>query len=222
MGNIRVLSFDMDGTITDLSFVNSVWFEGIPRLYAIKHGVSFEGARTYVKREYEKVGRERIEWYDLSYWTKRFGLNVSPEEILGSFQNRIKLFPEVNEVLEEFKDKGFRLIILTNARREFLNLELEKTKIGHYFERNFSSTSDFGLVKKTVNLYQIVCSIIGVSPGEMVHVGDDRCFDFVIPSKLGIKAFYLDRTGEASGDLVIHSLKDLEERVNRKLNADAP
>lgn len=209
MVNIRVVSFDMDGTITDLSFVDSVWLEGIPRLYATENRISFEDARTYIKREYEKVGREKLEWYDLSYWTEKFRLDVSPEEILDSFQNRIKLFPEVNEVLEECKDKGFRLIIVTNARREFLNLELEKTRIGHHFERVFSATSDFGLIKKTKNLYQKVCSIIGVSPGEMVHVGDDRCFDFVIPRKLGIKAFYLDRTGEDSGDLVIHSLKEL-------------
>ena len=215
MVNIKVVSFDMDGTLTDLSFVDSVWLEGIPRLYAIKNSISSEDARAYVKREYEKVGRGKLEWYDLSYWAEKFRLNVSPEEILGSFQNRIKLFPEVKEVLEEYKDKGFRLIIVTNARREFLNLELEKTKIGHNFERVFSSTSDFGLIKKTKKLYQKVCNTIGVSPDKMVHVGDDRCFDFVIPSKLGIKAFYLDRTGEDRGDLVIHSLKELGERLNR-------
>ncbi len=222
MTNTRVVSFDMDGTITDLSFVESVWLEGVPCLYAAKHSVSFEDARTYVKREYDKVGREKLEWYDLSYWTKKFGLDVSPEEVLDSFQHRIRIYPEVNKVLEECKNKGFRLIIVTNARREFLNLELEKTKIDHYFERDFSSTSDFGLIKKTVNLYQKVCSIIGVSPYEMVHVGDDRFFDFVVPSKLGIKAFYLDRTGEDSGDWVIHSLKDLEERVTHKQNLCAP
>jgi putative hydrolase of the HAD superfamily len=206
MARIRVVSFDMDGTITDLSFVNSVWLEGIPRLYAIKNGVSFEDAKTHVKREYEKVGRERLEWYDPNYWTKRFGLDVSSEEVLGSFQHRIRVFPEVNGVLEECKDKGFRLIIVTNSRREFVNLELERTNIGHYFERVFSATSDFGLIKKTVNLYRKVCSTIGVSPGEMAHVGDDRIFDFVVPSKLGIKAFYLDRTGENSGESVIPNL----------------
>jgi len=213
MVRISVISFDMDGTITDPSFVDSVWLEGIPRLYAIRNSVSFEDAITYVKMEYEKVGRERLEWYDLSYWTEKFGLDVSPEDVLGSFQHRIRIFPEVNEVLEEFKDKGFRLIIVTNAHREFVNLELERTKIGHYFERVFSSTSDFGLVKKTVNLYQKVCGIMGVSPGEMVHVGDDRIFDFVVPSKLGIKALYLDRTGGNSGVLVIHNLKELGEKL---------
>ena len=211
----RAISFDMDGTITDLSFVDSVWLEGIPRLYAKKSGVSFEDARTYVKREYDKVGRERLEWYDLSYWTKKFDLSIYPQEILISFQSRIKLFPEVNEVLDQCKDAGFTLIIVTNARREFLDLELEKTEIGHYFERVFSSTSDFGLIKISTNLYQKVCNTIGVSPGELVHVGDDRCFDFDNPRKLGIKAFYLDRNGGHSGDLVIRNLKELVEIVKR-------
>jgi FMN phosphatase YigB (HAD superfamily) len=215
MTRIKIVSFDMDGTITDISFVNSVWLEGIPSLYAIKNGISFEDAKTYVKRAYDRVGRKRLEWYDLSYWTKKFGLGVSPEEVLGSFQHRIRISPEVNEVLEELKGKRLRLILLTNARREFVNLELERTKIGHYFERVFSSTSDFGLIKKTINLYKKVCSIVGVSPGEMAHVGDDRYFDFVIPSKLGITAFHLDRTGKDSGDLVIHSLKELGERIAR-------
>ena len=50
----------------------------------------------------------------------------------------------------------------------------------------------------------------------MVHLGDDRYFDYVVPSKLGIKAFYLDRTGEDSGDLVIHSLKELRGRLTSK------
>jgi FMN phosphatase YigB (HAD superfamily) len=102
---------------------------------------------------------------------------------------------------------------VTNARREFVDLELETTKIGHYFERVFSSTSDFGLIKKSVSVYRKVCSICDVSPEEMIHVGDDECFDFEVPCKLGITAFYLDRTGEHSGEHVINNLKQLDERL---------
>jgi hypothetical protein len=39
--------------------------------------------------EYDKVGRKRLEWYDLSYWIGKLGLTVSPKEILNSFGNRI-------------------------------------------------------------------------------------------------------------------------------------
>lgn len=213
MDSVRVLSFDLDGTITDISFVNSVWLEGIPRLYALKNGVAFAEAKDIVMSAYGTVGRERLEWYDLSYWIKRLGLEASPREVLSSFQHRIRVFPEVIEVLEQSRGMGLRLIVVTNARREFVNLELEKTKIGHYFEHVFSSTSDFRLIKKSTSVYRRVCSICGVSPAEMIHVGDDQCFDLEVPRKLGITAFYLDRTRKHSGDHVVNSLKQLSEKL---------
>jgi HAD superfamily hydrolase (TIGR01549 family) len=216
MGTVKVVSFDLDGTITDTSFVDSVWLEGIPRLYALKNGISFEDARNSVMNEYGKVGRERLEWYDLSYWIGRLGLQVSHREVLSSFKHRIRIFTEVPEVLEKLKDLDSRVIVVTNARREFVDLELEKTKIGHYFERVFSSTSDFGLIKKSVGLYRKVCVICDISPEEVIHVGDDLLFDFEVPRKLGIRAFYLDRSGEHSGDYVVNSLRELTERLECK------
>jgi HAD superfamily hydrolase (TIGR01549 family) len=213
MIDIKVVSFDMDGTITDLSFAGSVWFEGLPRLFSEKRGISFEEAVAFLKTEYDKIGKERLEWYDLSFWTKKLRLAASPEEILNSYQDRVKTFPEVFEALQILKEKGFRLIVLSNARREFLDLELEKTGTRNFFEKTFSSTSDFGLTKKTTEIYQKVCSFCGVSPSEMLHVGDDWNFDFCIPKNLGIKAFHLDRTRVRSGEAVVHDLKELVESI---------
>ncbi len=205
----------MDGTITDVSFADSVWLEGIPRLFALKNGVSFETAKKEVTSEYYKIGRERLEWYDLSYWINKLGLDISPREILGSFKQNIKAFPEVPEVLEGLRNEGFRLIILTNARREFVDLDVEKTGIMGCFERVFSSTSDFGLVKNTVEPYRKVCEACAVSPSEVVHVGDDESFDFEVPRRLGITAFHLDRTAEHTGEFVIRSLRELSGKLAR-------
>ena len=164
MARVKAISFDLDGTLINYKFVDSVWFEGIPRLYSVKKGVSFHDARKVVKREYDKVGKERPEWYDLHYWIRKFGLNITPQELLRYFENRIKTYPEVPKVLDELKQRGFRLIIVTNARREFVELELRKAEIENYFDRVFSSTSDFGLVKKTADLYERVCSILEIPP----------------------------------------------------------
>jgi len=215
MARIKAISFDLDGTLVDYRFVDSVWFEGIPRLYSVEKRVSFDDARKIVKKEYDTVGKERLEWYDLHYWIGKFGLNVAPQELLRYFERRIKTYPEVPKVLEELKQRGFRLIIVTNARREFVEPELRKAEIENYFDHVFSSTSDFGVVKKTVNLYQRVCSVLEISPQEMVHVGDDRNFDFDVPRRLGILAFHLDRTGKQKGELVIHSLEELNKKLQR-------
>jgi len=184
-------------------------------LYSAKKRVSFDDARKAVKREYDKIGRERLEWYDLQYWTRKFDLNVAWQELLRYFEHKIKTYPEVPKVLEELKKRGFRLIIVTNARREFAELELRKAKIENYFERVFSSTSDFALVKKMVSLYQRVCNILEISPQEMIHIGDDRNFDFHVPRRVGILAFHLDRTGKHKGNFVIRSLEELNRELQR-------
>ena len=216
MTTIRVVSFDLDGTITDASFADSVWLEGIPRVYALEKRISLEDAKREVKSEYDKVGRGKLEWYSLDYWIKKFGLDISPSEVLKSYKYRIKIFPEVHRVLENLKNKGFRLIVISNAQREFVDLELEETHITHYFDRVFSSTSDFRLIKDAASLYSGVCRICEIAPQEMAHVGDDRYFDFEVPKRLGILAFYLDRTGQCREESAIHNLLKLNEKLESK------
>ena len=215
MVRIEVISFDLDGTLLDNSFVDSVWLEEIPRLYSVEKSVSFDDAKKIVRNHYDSVGKDRREWYDIHYWIRRFGLKVEAKELLRKFEHRIKTYPEVPEILEQLKRRGFRLVIVSNAGREFVELELEKTEMKSCFERVFSSTSDFGVVKKTVRLYQRVCRILGVSPQEMIHVGDDRKFDFEVPRRLGILAYHLDRTGKHEGEFVIHSLEELNRKLER-------
>jgi 2-haloalkanoic acid dehalogenase type II len=215
MTRIKVISFDLDGTLFDNRFVDSVWLEEIPRLYSVKKMVSIDDARKAVKGEYDKVGKERLEWYDLHYWIRKFDLNIDGKELLRSFEDRIKTYPEVPNILEQLKQKGFRLIILTNAQRMFVELELNKAKIDNYFDHVFSSTSDFRMVKKTENLYKKVCNALRISPQEMIHVGDDVNFDFNTPRRLGVEAFHLDRTGENKGELVIYSLEELNNKLKK-------
>ena len=213
MANSKIISFDLDGTLTDLKFVDSVWLEGIPRLYSISKTVSFNYAKEAVKQEYDKIGKERLEWYNLGYWIRKFDLNITPQELLGDFESRIAIFPEVPRVLSNLSEEGFELIVVTNARREFAELELRKAEIENHFKYVFSATSDFGLLKNTVNLYKRVCSILEIAPEEMIHVGDDLNFDFNVPRKLGILAFQIDRTGKRKGEYVINNLEELKPNL---------
>jgi len=90
---------------------------------------------------------------------------------------------------------------------------LEATGLGKYFDQIFSATSDFREVKKTIEFYQRICQILGVSPQEIVHIGDHYEFDYLVPRRLGIRAFYLDRSGEQKGVFILQDLRDLEKRV---------
>ena len=208
----RYISFDMDGTLIDPVFTDYVWGQGIPTLYAEKVGLPFEAAKAFIEKEYRKVGEGAIEWYDIKYWFRFFQLEQSWKVLMKQFVDKINVYPDVNHILERLKDK-FQLILTSNAGREFIEIELEATGLGKYFDQIFSATSDFREVKKTIEFYQRICQILGVSPQEIVHIGDHYEFDYLVPRRLGIRAFYLDRSGEQKGVFILQDLRDLEKRV---------
>ena len=208
----KIISFDMDGTLVDPEFTDWVWGHGVPTLYAEKVGLPFEEAKTFVVKEYLKVGEGAVEWYDIKYWLELFQLEVNWKVLLERYTDKIKIYPDVDHLLDRLKDR-FTLVLTSNAGREFIDVEMEATGLKKYFGRIFSATSDFKKVKKTADFYLRVCQILGVKPQEIVHVGDHYEFDYLVPRSLGIHAFYLDRSGEQKGDSTLSDLEDFEKRL---------
>jgi len=211
---VKVVSFDMDGTLIRKDYVEHVWLEAIPELYARKNGMEIEDAKEYVMNEYLKVGEAAIEWYDIKYWLKKFEIDCDWRELLESHAYMLKLYPEVNEVLENLRGEH-KLIIISNAAHEFIEVESRVLGLNKKFKHIFSAVTDFGNTKKSSDIYQKICGILGIENEEMVHVGDNYEFDYVAPSKAGIRAFYLDRDGSmgSNGENVVKNLKEFEERV---------
>jgi putative hydrolase of the HAD superfamily len=210
----KFISFDMDGTLIASEFTDWVWGHGIPTLYAEKTGLSFEAAKVFVEKEYQKVGEGSIEWYDIKYWFHFFQLEESWRVLMNQFIDKISVYSDVDHTLERLKDK-FLLVLTTNAGREFIDVEMDATGLRRYFDRIFSATSDFGEVKKTIRFYRRICQILQAAPNEIVHVGDHYKFDYLVPQQLGIDAFYLDRTGQQRGDFILSDLRDLEKRLQK-------
>ena len=209
---VKIISFDMDGTLVDAEFTDWVWGHGIPTLYARKAGVSFEAAKAFVTQEYHKVGEGAIEWYDIKYWFRFFELEESWRAVMEQYSDKIRIYPDVHQILERLQGK-FPLVLTSNAGREFIDIEMKVTGLERYFDRIFSATSDFGQVKKTADFYRQICRALETRPQEMVHVGDHYDFDYLAPRSLGIHAFYLNRLGGQNGASILSDLRDLEERL---------
>lgn len=208
---MKIISFDLDGTLVTDVFTQVVWHRGIPELYAEKYGCSLHDAQRFTLNEYNKVGDSAIEWYDLHYWLRLFDLDLDWKKLLNRFRSHITTYPEVEGVLSHLV-KNHQLIITSNAAREFLNTEVEEASLAPYFRHIFSATSDFKEVKKTVSFYRRICSLLNVDCNQMVHVGDHYDFDYRTPQQLGITSYYLDRNGGAEGP---RTVKDLSEFIRR-------
>lgn len=211
---IRIISLDMDGTLMKSRFVDKVWLEGIPMLYAERSGLDFPAAREHVLSEYMKIGSDRMEWYDLSYWIDRFGLRIGKDGLLEMYEDEVEAFPEVEEVLEILSE-SYDLVVTSNAAREFIDIELED--LSQYFRETFSATSDFKEVKKSPLIYGAVCAHMDARPFEVLHIGDHYHYDYESPLQAGLDALFLDRKGERSGQEVVGDLREALELIEECL-----
>ncbi len=210
MGDIKIISFDLEGTLATPEFSQAVWYEGIPSLYAALHNIDFGDAKAIIHKKYLEVGNQKKEWYDIKYWFNRFNLG-DYSKVLDRYRERVDYYPDVLPILTAL-NKKYKLIIATNTAHEFLPYLL--TGLENYFTGVFSSISDFGQTK-TPRFYALVCREIGIEPWEMAHVGDSWDFDYIPAKEAGIRSFYLNRSKLSEKGDSLKSLAEIETKLQR-------
>lgn len=190
MKRVEVISFDAEGTVVTPDFSQAIWHEAIPGLYAQRHGVDIAQAREHVYDEYQRIGDQRLEWYDIEYWFNYLGLGSS-EPVIRSCLDKVAYYPEVTGVVSSLGQR-YKLIVSSGTPGELLRFLLQDLE--SHFSRVFSSVSHFGQLKNP-DFYRRICDEMDVDPGQLIHVGDNWQFDVINPGKVGIRGVYLDRSG---------------------------
>jgi len=157
--SLRIISFDVDGTLVDLEYNDLIWFKEIPELVAKKKKISFEKSLKYVHEEYAKLGEHNLNWYDINYWISYFGIEISPDKIFEKY---------VISLLEELKKK-YILIVITAMPREFLIPKMKNLE--KYFKFSFSALSDFKELKNS-EIYSKISKALKVPPKQILHIGE--------------------------------------------------
>jgi len=206
---IKVVSFDVEGTMVTTDFSYAIWFEMIPQRYAERWGLNFAEATRKIKQQYDSLGDRQIDWYDVQYWFTRFDLGRADIAMEG-LQPRVKYYPETKDVLKKL-DGVYRLSVASGSPRPFLKHLLRDTE--SHFSSIFSSTTDFQQVK-TAGFYKNMCRRLQVEPEQVVHVGDHLQFDCLEPASIGIRAYYLDREGKSGDPAAVQDLAQFAKTLN--------
>ncbi|MEM2880580.1 MAG: HAD family hydrolase [Candidatus Methanomethylicaceae archaeon] len=206
---IRFVSFDVDGTLVTPSFADIVWLEALPQVVSEEWGIQLEDAKKMLYNDYNTIGPNRPEWYDLEYWVKRYRLKIDPKSFVNQYKDAVTLYPEVIEVLEKLKD-FYELVIISNSSRLFLDITTRPLQ--RYFKHIYSTLSDLKMMKDT-QAYLEICRLLSTTPSQMAHVGDSMELDYVKARRAGILAFYLDREGKKKGRRFIKDLRELLPRL---------
>jgi putative hydrolase of the HAD superfamily len=110
-------------------------------------------------------------------------------------REHFQLFPDSLPVLEEMRQKGYQLGVISDAQKVFCFEEGEMLGLSPFLSRFIVSTH-FGFRKPDPRLFTVACTLLNISPIEAVYIGNAPETDIGGAKGAGMKAILLDRNGE--------------------------
>ena len=165
---IRTVLLDMDGTLLDLHYDNYFWLEHVPRRYAEYHGVELEGARTQL---FERFARHSgtLNWYCTDFWSSELALDIV--QLKQEIAHLIAVRPDVPAFLNAVRSAGHRVVMVTNAHPNSLNLKMRETGLEPYFDALISS-HQVGLPKEHPDFWHGLQSLEAFDAQHTLFVDD--------------------------------------------------
>jgi 2-haloacid dehalogenase len=137
------------------------------------------------------------------------GSELAPgeREALGDALPGWPVHPDVPPGLRELRDRGWKLAILSNTDRDFIEASMEA--IGVPFELAIVA-SEVGSYKPAHGHWNAFYEATGADPPGHVHVAASLFHDVAPCNELGIPCVWINRTGERpSGESPAAELADL-------------
>ena len=128
------------------------------------------------------------------------------EDALGASLPSWRVFPEVASSLAEARRRGWKLAILSNTDRDFI--EASKARIGVAFDETVVA-SEIGSYKPAPRHWQEFSARTGADPERHVHVAQSVLHDVVPAGELGLPTVWINRLGATSDSNATRELSDL-------------
>ena len=130
------------------------------------------------------------------------------------------VFPEVPAALAEARERGWKLVILSNTDREFIEASMQR--IGVPFELAIVA-SEVGSYKPAHGHWREFLQQTGAEPSRHVHVAASLFHDVEPCRELGIPCVWINRQAEATRGEPAAELRDLSalpDTLDRMMPAD--
>jgi putative hydrolase of the HAD superfamily len=108
----------------------------------------------------------------------------------GISRNRLQLYPDVKQVLNELR-MSYRLALISDAQSCFAVPEIRAVGLEGYFESTVIS-SHYGFRKPDSRLFQQMLDNMHLKPAEVIWVGNDMFRDIYGAKQLGIRNIFID------------------------------
>lgn len=147
-----------------------------------KHGFRREGEYAELT---DILDKNFISWDE--FFKRLSEFSGQPEsEIREAFYEDKVLDEELLNLIKYLK-KNYKIGLLSNASNTYLRPILEQHSITDLFDVDIIS-SEVGLIKPDIKIFELAVEKLGVSPGETVFI-DDNSYNTDAAATLGIKTF---------------------------------
>ncbi len=202
LSNIKAILLDLDDTLYAYKPCHQAGYEACKVLASEKYNIS--------KSDFEaawKAGREKIH-HDLNgqgashsrllYGQKasevlfgksnpQFALDME-ETYWSVFLETMEFKPGVEAFLQEAKDKGIKMCIVTDLTAQIQMKKWLKLDLGRYIDFLVSS-EEAGIEKPGNYMFELTMEKLGVKPEECIMIGDSEEKDIKGAEAIGIKAY---------------------------------
>jgi 2-haloacid dehalogenase len=196
----RWATFDCYGTLVDWNggiraqlarvFGDERAGELLDRYHELEPELEVDG-----KRSYREVLTEAM---------RRLGAPEDDESALADSLPEWRPFPEVPQALEEARDRGWKLAILSNTDRDYIEASMER--LGVPFEFAIVA-SEIGSYKPALGHWRAFEERVGTPPD--VHVAASLFHDVAPANDLGLPSVWINRLGEQPRPQPTRELPDL-------------
>lgn len=196
---IDTVMFDMDGTVLDLHFDNYFWRTLVPQVWAERQGMELEEASTRLSNRYAEL-RGTLNWYCLDFWSQELALDITA--LKREVQHKIAIRPNIIGLLEKLREHDKRILLITNAHPNSLEIKLQQTGIGGYFDRQISSHV-LRLAKENHGFWAALLELEHYDPARTLLI-DDSLPVLRQAQREGIRHLYGIYQPDSQGDPHIH------------------
>lgn len=187
--NYDLISFDLQGTLTDSAFSDEFWLEYIPSVYAERHSIPLPEAKQQLWDRFKQYGKYDSRYYSVRYWLDELHLNEPFPAIVNRLHHKPRFFTPMHTLVRRLSKK-YPLIIISTTTREFIDTELaDKRK---FFLNAWSTLDDLGIAGKTAESYTLIARSLALPPERILHIGDSREMDADNAVKAGYRIYRFD------------------------------
>ncbi len=138
---------------------------------------------------------------------KVFDINSNMKKDLLELYKVLSLYPEAKEVLENLKERSFKISILSNGTPALLNELIRSNNLNNFFDDLFS-IEEVKIYKPDSKVYELPVKKYGIKPDQITFLSSNT-WDVSGGGNYGYNAIWVNRNNTIFDNLDYHPNKEI-------------